>query len=183
VKLEVRANQLLIKGYVNITGRDSVELFTTRNGKFKEQIIRKTFTRALRKADNIDLLFNHNKKHKLGSTKNGNLKLYEDDVGLYVECRIFDEKVIKIAKRGALQGWSFAFHCNNDLWENCTDGIQRRYVYDLDLTEVSLLSEKPAYDSTSIIIEGLEKRATPFDSKYFLEKEIDILKLKGGIFK
>jgi HK97 family phage prohead protease len=199
MRIEIRDNSVEISGYVNVPGKDSRTLPSPK-GPFKEQIMPKTFERALGKAENVNLLLNHKSDRKLGSTKEGNLELYEDNVGLRAITTITDEEVIQLAKRGALQGWSFAFIANKDTWDDGKDGIQRRYVEDLDLLEVSILSVTPAYVATSIEARGDEtviieqrneeskselapkkgeKREELVDYSLF-EIEIEILKLRGS---
>ena len=57
----------------------------------------------------MDLLFNHDKNRNLGSIENGNLELYEDNIGLRAIATVTDEQVIKKAKNKELRGWSFGF--------------------------------------------------------------------------
>lgn len=149
MRIEIRGNQVLLDGYVNAILRDSRPLPGIR-GRFVEQIEPKVFERALIKAENIDLLFNHDTSRKLGSTKEGNLELFEDNIGLRAICTITDEEVIEKAKNKQLQGWSFGFIANKDRWEETKDGISRRFIEDLDLLEVSVLDKTPAYIATSI---------------------------------
>lgn len=203
MRIEIRNDSVLLDGYVNAVARDSRPIPSVR-GKFVEQVMPKAFERALMKAENVDLLLNHDKNRKLGSTKEGNLELFEDNIGLRAICTVFDEEVIKKAKNNELRGWSFGFYINKDHWEE-KDGIQRRYLEELELNEVSILDNTrvPAYIATSIetreeqdvvketrgeefkaVIEDKsqkeEKREnkTVYYSQY--EKEIDFLKMKGG---
>lgn len=191
VTLEIRAKQLLLDGYVNTVNRES-RILTSANGQFIEKILPGTFEFALHLVDNVDLLFNHDKNRKLGSIKDGNLQLYEDPIGLRSKCTVSDNEVIQKAKKGELRGWSFGFICYRDSWKDGPNGIQRREISRLKLTEVSLLDQTPAYDATSINIvgekrEAVEQRVFSFISadkflqNYWLEKEIEILKLRGGI--
>ena len=57
----------------------------------------------------MDLLFNHNKNRKLGSIENGNLELYEDNIGLRAIATVTDEQIIEKARNKELCGWSFGF--------------------------------------------------------------------------
>jgi HK97 family phage prohead protease len=191
VKIEVRGKQLLLDGYVNAVGRES-RIIPSSRGQFIEKILPGTFDFALKLVDNVDLLFNHDKNRKLGSIKDGNLQLYEDSVGLRAKCTISDSEVIQKAKKGELRGWSFGFICYRDVWKDGPNGIQKREISKLKLIEVSLLDKTPAYNATSINIvgekrEAVEQRVLSFNStdkylqKYWLEKEIEILKLRGGI--
>lgn len=150
MRIEIRNDSVLLDGYVNAVARDSRPIPSPR-GKFVEQIKPKAFERALMKAKNVDLLLNHNKGRKLGSTKDGNLELFEDNIGLRAICTITDSEVIEKAKNKQLRGWSFGFYTDKDTWEE-KEGIQRRYVEELELTEVSIIdnTRTPAYIATSI---------------------------------
>ena len=153
MRIEIRNDSVLLDGYVNAVGRES-RILPSPKGRFKEEIVPKTFERALQKTNNVDLLFNHIKERKLGSTSEGSLELYEDSIGLRAIATISDEEVISKAKSGALKGWSFGFISNRDTWTETTEGIQKRMVEDLDLLEVSVLSVTPAYVATSIEMRG-----------------------------
>lgn len=206
MRIEIRGNQVILDGYVNAVGRDSRALPSPK-GKFIEQIVPKTFERALQKAENVDLLFNHMKDRKLGSTKEGNLKLYEDSIGLRAICTVYDDEIIEKAKKGELRGWSFGFYSIKDKWEDTKDGLQRRYLEEIDLTEVSILDKTPAYIATSIEERGEESLITEQRNEEFTatvednsamddkkqekreekqidyslyEKQLEILKMKGG---
>ncbi len=200
MRIEIRGNQVLLDGYVNAVERESRVLPSPR-GRFKEKIRAKTFERALDKAENVDLLFNHDKNRKLGSLQEGNLQLYEDNIGLRAIAHVSDEKIIQKAKDGELKGWSFGFVDNKPLWEDGEDGIQKRTLEDIELLEVSILDITPAYVATSIEARGEEQaisetRGADFKAEienrseearsnkeidYSLyEKQIELLKLKSG---
>ena len=151
MRVEIRNDSVLIDGYVNAVGRDSKPIPCI-NGKFIEQIEPKAFDKALSKAENVDLLLNHDENRKLGSTKDGALELFEDNIGLRAICTITDKDVIEKAKKGELRGWSIGFAVDKDRWEDTNKGYQRRYVEDLELFEVSILDNRknPAYAGTSI---------------------------------
>ena len=151
MRVEIRNDSVLIDGYVNAVGRDSKPIPCI-NGKFIEQIEPRAFDKALNKTDNVDLLLNHDENRKLGCTKDGNLELFEDNIGLRAICTITDKDVIEKARKGELRGWSFGFAVDKDRWEDTNKGYQRRYVEDLELFEVSILDNRknPAYAGTSI---------------------------------
>lgn len=204
MKIEIRsANEAVISGYVNAVERDSKVLPKTMSPhaktKFVEKIKAKTFERALSKAENVELRFNH--KEVIGSTKDGNLTLYEDNIGLYAEAKITDSKVIEKAKKNELRGWSFGFVANHDEWEDLQEDMQRRNLDDIELREVSILTITPAYIGTSIemrdeecqvietrgnfnefkVIVAKENKTTISNSNLSkkMEMEIEILKLRG----
>lgn len=203
MRIEIRGDQVLLDGYVNAVGRES-RILPSPNGRFKEQIVPKTFEKALIKSENVDLLFNHDKDKKLGSILDGNLELREDSIGLRAIATVTDEEVIQKAKDGKLRGWSFGFIANKDKWEDGSDGIQKRFIEDLDLLEVSILDKTPAYIATSIEARGEDSYITEQRNEEFTaniednsgkqiekreesqvdysnyENEIEFLKLKGG---
>jgi HK97 family phage prohead protease len=134
--------------------RDSRRLPSDR-GIFVEQVEPQVFQRALSRNDDVKLLFNHQEDRLLGSQKQGNLSLYEDAIGLYAECNVSDQEVIEKARNGELRGWSFGFIKRDDQWDTTVDP-QRRFLKDLDLLEVSILSVVPAYTAMSIESRGEE---------------------------
>lgn len=153
MKVEVRNDRVVLDGYVNVHSRDSRVLPSVR-GNFVEQIEPRAFERALGRTENVDLLFNHREDRKLGSIQEGNLELREDVIGLRAICTVTDPEVIEKAKNNELRGWSFGFICREDRWEE--GQVQRRFVEDLDLLEVSILDMTPAYYSTTVESRGGE---------------------------
>jgi uncharacterized protein len=149
MRIEIRSDSVLLDGYVNAVGRES-RILPSPKGNFRETIVPKTFERALSKGGSVDLLFNHLKDRKLGSTAEGNLELREDNIGLRAIATVTDPDVMTKAKSGDLKGWSFGFHANKDTWTDGTDGVQKRMIEDMDLVEVSILDKTPAYIATSI---------------------------------
>ena len=162
MQIEVRNDgSLEISGYVNAVDRYSKELYSER-GKFIEKVKPETFNKALARADNIDMLLNHDVRYKLASTMNKTLELREDNIGLYAKAIIYDKDVIAEAKQGNLKGWSFGFRALSDIWEE-EQPVARRTLEDIDLMEVSLLTIEPAYIATSVQVraKGVEQRSKP----------------------
>lgn len=135
-------------GYVNAVCRDSKPLLSPQ-GLFVEQVKEGVFQKALNKAQDVRLLFNHDEKRELGSIKNGNLQLFEDSIGLRVICTVDDPEVVQKARENRLKGWSFGFYTNKDDWQPA-EPYQRRFIEDMDLLEVSILDKTPVYNGTSI---------------------------------
>ncbi|MDH2334572.1 HK97 family phage prohead protease [Clostridium perfringens] len=174
MRVEIRNNSIIIDGYVNAVARDS-RLIPDVKGSFREQIVPKAFQRALEKAENVDILLNHDKNRKLGSTTEGTLELFEDNIGLRAIATITDAEVIEKAKRNELRGWSFGFYSVKDRWEDIEEGVQRRYVEDLELTEVSIVdnTKVPAYSATSIETRANEEVLTETRSLDSIVKTVD----------
>lgn len=151
--IEIRADGTLhIEGYVNAVERDSRTVICPECGKCVEQIRAGAFGEALRAAKNVDILLNHDKGRKLGSTSEGTLSLYEDSIGLRASTDIRDADVISEARAGKLRGWSFGFKKLSSEIESRANTIPRRIVTSMALNEVSLIDDRytPCYAGTSI---------------------------------
>ena len=150
MKLEIRADKVVIEGYVNAVERNSRPLMS-RVGQFLERICKGAFTKALQRAENVEILLNHDNNRHLGSIKQGNLELYEDTIGLHARAEITDADVIQKARQGDLVGWSFGF-TDRDVEETIENGNRIRAVKDLNLYEVSIIdrSKLPCYEGTLV---------------------------------
>lgn len=191
MRIEVRSDSVMIEGYVNAVARDSRPIRDKKSGKrFVEQIVPGVFQRAIRRNE-VNLLLNHDSTRVLGSTKT-NLQLTEDSIGLKARAEITDPEVIKKAREKKLRGWSFGFYERDASEEDLPNGLQRRYVEDMVLEEVSIIDERkiPVYEGTSIetraageemlIPEPLEVRADYIEIK--AEKpSVDLSKYQNRI--
>ena len=150
MQIEIRSDSIIVRGYVNAVERDS-RVLKTPKGNFVEQVRSGVWQDAIKKNDDIPILLNHNWNRKLGSTKD-NLKLKEDNIGLYAEARILDKDVIEKAKNDKLVGWSFGFKANKQSWGKTDNDRERRYLDEITLFEVSILdnTRTPAYYGTSL---------------------------------
>lgn len=192
MRIEIRSDSVLIEGYVNAVARDSRPMRDRKTGKrFVEQIVPGAFQRAL-KHNEVDLLLNHDKSRNLGSTKT-NLTLYEDSIGLRARAEITDPEVIQKAREKKLRGWSFGFYERDASEEELPNGMNRRYVEDLELLEVSIIDERklPVYEGTSIETradgevlltpEPLELRADYVTEKLTIKNDVDLSKYQNRI--
>ena len=133
MRIELRSDSVVIEGYVNAVARDSRPMRDRKTGKrFVEQIVPGVFERALRHNE-VQLLLNHDKTRNLGSTST-------------------DPEVIEKAHKKKLRGWSFGFRERDASTEDIHDALERRYVEDMDLVEVSIIDERkqPCYEGTSV---------------------------------
>ena len=151
MRIEIRSDEVLLDGYVNAVGRDSKPVITP-HGRCVEQITPGAFGRALERAQNVDLLLDHDEGRNLGSTQAGNLELFEDNIGLRAIAGVKDPEVIQKARDKKLKGWSFGMYVNKDNLEERAAGMPCRHVEELDLFEVSLIDERlsPCYIGTSV---------------------------------
>lgn len=151
MEIRVKEDSVEITGYVNAIERNSKPLMS-RVGQFIERICKGAFKKALKRNNDVHILLNHDWNRDLGSTKQGNLELEEDNIGLRVRACITDKDVIEKARNGELVGWSFGFQ-DRDVENTIERGMPHRAVKDLDLAEVSILdrTKTPAYDGTLIM--------------------------------
>lgn len=158
MKIIIRADHVHIEGYVNAVERLSKPI-TERLGTFRERVMAGTFKKALKKAQDVRILLNHNEARDLGGIKDGNLKLEEDAIGLRAEADIYDKDVIKDAKAGNLVGWSFGFFPIESR-DTAEDGMPIKELHEIDLREVSLLNKHhtPAYDGTLVAVRDNEEK-------------------------
>lgn len=172
MKVSIRADSVLIEGYVNAIERDSKPLMS-RIGQFIERICKGAFSKALKRNDDVHVLLNHDWTRDLGSTKQGNLELKEDNIGLHARAVITDSDVVQKARQGDLVGWSFGFQ-DREVEQGMEKGIPLRSVKDLDLFEVSILdrTKTPAYDGTLLMARSEE------DTQFYGEAFLDELEIR-----
>ena len=158
MKIIIRNDHVHIEGYVNAVERLSKPI-TERLGTFRERVKAGTFKKALKRAEDIRILSNHEWSKDLGGIRDGNLHLEEDAIGLRASTDIYDAEVIADAKAGNLVGWSFGFYPIESR-DTSEDGMPIKELMDIDLKEVSLLNRKhiPAYDGTLVMVRDNEPK-------------------------
>lgn len=177
MEIRIKEDSVEIEGYVNAVERLSKPLHS-RTGEFVERICKGAFQRALQRNDNVRLLYNHNWSRDLGGTKDGNVELSEDNIGLKIRATVKDAETVENARRGNLVGFSFGFE-DRDVDEHSENGMRTRDVKDMDLYEISILDRKktPAYDGTLINVRDTdgqqEKRI------YFGDTFVDEIKISN----
>ena len=172
MEVRIKRDSVEISGYVNAIERNSKPLMS-RIGQFIERICKGAFKNALKRNDDIHILLNHDWNRDLGSTKQGNLELEEDNIGLKARATITDPSVIKKAKDGDLVGWSFGFE-DRDVVRTIENGMTMRAVKDLDLHEVSILdrTKTPAYEGTLITARSENRQIQLFRAEPFIDGEV-----------
>jgi len=178
MQIRVKGDIIEIEGYVNAVERKSRPLIS-RMGQFIERICKGAFKKALNRNDNVRLLLNHDQSRDLGGTKDGNLELTEDNIGLHARAIITDKEVVQKARDGNLVGWSFGFYDREVEQKRDEDGFPLRNVKDLDLEEVSILdrTHTPAYDGTLVAVRSEE------NSIFFGETFADDIQIREDISK
>lgn len=175
MEVRIKDDSVEIAGYVNAIERKSRPLMS-RIGRFVERICKGAFKKAISRNDNIRLLLNHDWDRDLGGTKDGNLVLTEDNIGLHARATITDHEVIEKAMNNSLVGWSFGFQ-DREVDNTLENGIPTRDVKDLDLYEVSILdrTKTPAYEGTLLAVrseEDFQFHSEPFLSEIEIREEL-----------
>ena len=172
MKIIIRSDHVHIEGYVNAVERLSKPI-TERLGTFRERVKAGTFSKALKRAEDIRILSNHDWGKDLGGIKDGNLKLEEDAIGLRASTDIYDAETIEDAKAGNLVGWSFGFYPLESR-DTSEDGMPIKELIDIDLREVSLLNRKhvPSYDGTLVMVRDNEPKMVIGESMMDADMEI-----------
>jgi HK97 family phage prohead protease len=158
-EFEVRETEqgMTFSGYAAVFNSDSQPL------PFIERIAPGAFRGSLRNRNDIKLLWNHDTGQVLGSTRAGNLRLTENERGLYVEATLprttLANDVRELVSTGIVDSMSFGFTVarNGDEWSS--DGAVRT-LKRINLHEVSIVAF-PAYTATagSTAVRGLDKVA------------------------
>ena len=180
----VNDNELLIEGRVN--NLDWSKPLGERR-RFIEKVDKGAFQRAITKASEnhryIDLLGNHNKSSLLASTQNESLILEERADGLYMKANLVPtidgQNYYQLCKAGLFQEMSFGFlvpesrnyeNGKAETWERQKDGTFKRYIHELELSEVSIV-RTGAYNNT---IAQLQARGIDVvqDPEYIDEEDV-----------
>lgn len=127
--------------------------------KFREQIQKGAFTESL-KNDDQRFLWSHDSSKVLGRTKNGTLRLKEDDVGLRVELDLpnttLGNDTYESIKRGDVDGMSFGFMVESEEIKEPDDDLPLRTVTKARLLEVSAVAF-PAYPDSEVSARGYDR--------------------------
>jgi hypothetical protein len=149
LELREAGNGHTFAGYAAVFNSDSEPL------PFLEQIRPGAFQRTLGARNNVKMFVNHDDTMVLASTRSGTLRLSEDGRGLRAEADLPDTTYARdlavLMSRGDVDSMSFGFSVprGGDEWSQ--DGA-RRYLNEIRLHEVSVVTGFPAYEATSATI-------------------------------
>lgn len=134
-----------LSGYAAVFNDDSVPL------PFIERIAPGAFRKTLSETPDVRLLINH-EGLPLARTKNGTLRLAEDQTGLYMDADLPDTQAARdlwtLVERGDVDQMSFAFRVIRQKWN---EGRTERTLTELSLADgdVSVVTY-PAYPTTTV---------------------------------
>jgi HK97 family phage prohead protease len=170
---DVTGDGRTLTGYAAVFGQ-ATEI-SGYEGNFEETIVRGAFKRTLR--DRMPVMqFDHGNDKRTGSVPIAAIQdLHEDDEGLFVRARMFDNEVVEPIRQAvagrAIRGMSFKFRVSADRW---LDGAGKRIADDeladlladpgergpvrREITEVQLFELGPvvfpAYEQTTVGVRG-----------------------------
>jgi len=134
-----------LSGYAAVFNNDSVPL------PFIERIAPGAFRKTLTETPDVRLLINH-EGLPLARTKNGTLRLKEDETGLYMDADLPNTQAARdlytLVERGDVDQMSFAFRVIRQKWN---EGRTERTLTELSLADgdVSVVTY-PAYPTTTV---------------------------------
>ncbi|MEK4894182.1 HK97 family phage prohead protease [Bacillus sp. FSL M7-0996] len=147
---EIEGGLRIITGYAVKWEMKSVTMGYWR--RFKEQFKRGAFTDSLTQDDQL-ALWSHDYSQVLGRTKNGTLRLFEDEIGLRFELDLADttlgDDTYKTIKRGDVDGVSFGFQMTKEEWDESDPDNVVRSVTKAKLVEISPVAF-PAYPDSQV---------------------------------
>ena len=139
----------VISGYASVFNSK-----TNISDHFEEVIAPGAFSKALSDGSDIRALFNHNWDKVLGRTKNGTLRLSEDDRGLKFEVELPNTSLARdlaeSMSRGDINQCSFGFIATDEEWDYSSEPALR-IIKEVELFEISVVSI-PAYDDTEVAL-------------------------------
>ncbi len=158
--------------------------------RFKEQFRKGAFTDSLTKDDQL-ALWSHDTSQVLGRTKNGTLRLFEDEIGLRFELDLpnttLGNDAYETIKRGDVDGVSFGFQMVKQEWDEADPDNIIRSVTNAKLVEISPVAF-PAYPDSQVSARSDDPYKEYVDERNRLDKpsiiaeqrarELQLLKLK-----
>jgi HK97 family phage prohead protease len=171
---------------------NSVSRIQSWDGEYDEQIAAGAFKRTLRVSTPV-LQFDHGRDQRTGTVPIGAIEqLNEDDQGLFVRARLFDNPVVEPIRQAiegrAITGMSFRFQVAEEQWTDATGAkVAAGELDDLlwnprdrgplmrTILRVDPLYELgpvvfPAYDSTSVGVRSLLAQLTPDEHRLMLRE-------------
>jgi len=148
-------------------------------GQFDEVVARGAFNRTLNARRPV-LQFDHGQDARTGSVPIGAFEeLREDNRGLYVRARLFDNPVVEPIRQaiagGAIDGMSFRFRVNDDRWDRRTGDVDLRTIREVELYELGPVVF-PAYESTTVGVRSMLAHLDERERQSLLRELADLLR-------
>lgn len=170
-------------------------------GKFSESMKRGAFSKTLRERVPI-VQYDHGHDVRVGSTPIASIQeLREDEKGLYVQARLYDNPVVEPVRQaiegGSIAGMSFRFQVVRDEWRDNKDKLVRgdelgdllyepgergplkRTIKEVKLFELGPVAF-PAYESTSVGVRAALGDLSDADRKRLLDELVEEAKMTSA---
>jgi hypothetical protein len=147
------------RGYAAVFDAPWSDALTDKMG-YIEKVARGAFRKALTASTNVPLLWQHERRDMLATTKSGNLKIREDGKGLLVEAKLpknpLGEYVRSMIEAGDVGGMSYGIAtAPTDSKIERRDGIVYRTITGAQRMLDVTLTWEPSYDATTVELRNL----------------------------
>lgn len=142
------------RGYAAVFDSPWNEALVEKMG-YVETVARGAFRKALSASSNVPLLWQHERRDMLATTKSGNLRIAEDGKGLLVEAKLpknpLGEYVRSMIEAGDVRGMSYGIlTAPEDSEVERRDGVIYRTIRSARRLIDTTLTWEPAYDATTV---------------------------------
>jgi HK97 family phage prohead protease len=156
------------------------------HGDFDEIIMPGAFTRSLASRTPV-MQFEHGRDPRVGAVPIAAIEdIREDDTGLYVRARLYDNPVIEPVRQAivgkSINGMSFRFSVpdGGDKWSTRSGDVELREIYDTDTAEIGPVVF-PAYDATSVSVRSLLAQLDPGEHRALIRELAAELRLAADL--
>lgn len=163
--VDAEVNDMDFRGYAAVFDTPWNDELVEKTG-YVESVARGAFRKALDRGNNVPLLWQHERRDMLATTKSGNLKIREDGKGLLVEARLprnpLGEYARSMIESGDVRGMSYGIETEagkNRVTRN-GDRYERRVTHIARLIDTTLTWE-PAYEATTVELRAMAFTALP----------------------
>lgn len=163
---DVEVKDMDFRGYAAVFDSPWNEQLIEKMG-YVESVARGAFRKALALGTNVPLLWQHERRDMLATTKSGNLKIREDGKGLLVEAKLprnpLGEYARSMIESGDVRGMSYGIEVDpgaNKITRGESGKYERRVAHVKRLIDTTLTWE-PAYEATMVELRAESFTALP----------------------
>jgi HK97 family phage prohead protease len=162
---DVEVTDMDFRGYAAVFDTPWNEALIEKMG-YVESVARGAFRKALTIGNNVPLLWQHERRDMLATTKSGNLKIREDGKGLLVEAKLprnpLGEYVRSMIEAGDVRGMSYGIATEPGKNRVRREGDRyHRRVTDINRIIDTTLTWEPAYEATTVELRAEAFTAAP----------------------
>ncbi len=150
MNIETRSAGLTMQDNV-VRGKIPYNSLSENLGGFVEKILPGAFAKSIQSnTRGFYLLYQHDQKFPLASTKNNTLSLRDTKDALFFEARLDEnDDILRKVKSGLLDSISFGFKMIRDHYQDQNGGVPVRSLIEAELREISIVTF-PAYPQASV---------------------------------